>query len=72
MSQRGVETFLGRLLTDSDFRERFYQEPGGDSLAEGIDLTTRELEAVLSLQESRVAAFSKLLDVRIVRAAMEK
>ena len=72
MSQRGVETLLGRLLTDRDFRERFYQEPGGDGIEDSIDVTTRELEAVRSLKESRIADFSKLLDARIVRAAMKR
>jgi hypothetical protein len=68
MSQKGVEGLLGRMVTDGDFRRRFYQEPAATCIAQALEVTTRELEAVLALDEARVAEFSKMLDARIVRA----
>ena len=70
MSQRSVEGLLGRLITDKQFRELFYENPAGTCLQQAIDLTARELEAVLALDESRIDAFAKQIDARIVRAAV--
>jgi len=69
MSQKGVEGLLGRMVTDADFRRRFCREPAAVCLAEAMEVTTRELEAVLALDEVRVAEFTKRLDARIVRAS---
>ena len=71
MSQRGVEGLLGRLITDKSFRQRFFQEPGAVIVAESLEVTTRELDAVCRLDEERVISFAKGLDNRIVRAALE-
>lgn len=68
MSQKGVEGLLGRMATDGDFRRRFYQDPAATCIAQAMEVTTRELEAVLALNEARIAEFSKMLDRRIVRA----
>jgi len=68
MSQKGVEGLLGRMLTDSDFRRRFYQDPAAACIAAAMEVTTRELEAVLTVEEARIAELSKTLDARIVRA----
>jgi hypothetical protein len=70
MSQRSVESLLGRLITDKAFRRVFYEDPASICVRHAIDLTTRELEAILSLDESRLAAFAKQLDARIIRAAV--
>jgi|ERR1700687_1670219 len=70
MSQRGVEGLLGRLITDGGFRERFYEEPAAICVDEAMDVTTRELEAILALKQPRIEDFAKLLDSRIVRAVV--
>ena len=70
MSQRSVEGLLGRLVTDRQFRQLFYEDPAGTCLRQSIDLTARELEAVLALEESRIDAFGKQIDTRIIRAAV--
>lgn len=70
MSQKGVEGLLGRMVTDKDFRQRFYQEPAATCVAEAMEVTTRELEAVQRLDETHVAEFAKHLDTRIVRASV--
>ena len=70
MSQQAVEGTLGRLMTDSQFRRCFYADPAATCRQESLDLTTRELEALMQLDESRLQAFAKALDARIVRAAL--
>lgn len=70
MSQRAVEGLLGRLITDREFRERFYADPAATCARESLDLTSRELDALLSLDRARLQAFARDLDARIVRAAV--
>ena len=70
MSQRAVEGTLGRLITDSEFRRGFYANPAATCLREALDLTTRELEALIALDQSRLHDFAKVLDARIVRAGL--
>jgi hypothetical protein len=72
MSQRVVEGLLGRLLTDEDFRHRFYLQPAATCRDGGFDLTSRELEALLGLDEADVSDFAKRLAPRIVRAAFNQ
>jgi hypothetical protein len=70
MSQQAVEGTLGRLITDSEFRRGFYADPAATCLRESLDLTTRELEALMALGQTRLQAFAKGIDARIVRAAL--
>ena len=70
MSQRAVEGILGRLITDSEFRRGFYADPAAMCVREALDLTTRELEALMTLDQSRLRTFASVLDARIVRAAV--
>ena len=71
MSQRGVEALLGRLLTDHDFRERFYRDPAAVCVEESLDVSVRELEALVALNQAHLATLSSHLDARIVRAGVE-
>ncbi len=68
MSQRAVESLLGRLLTDQNFRRQFYAEPAATCRAESLDVTSRELEAVLAVDEGHFSGLAVALDPRIVRA----
>lgn len=70
MSQQAVEGTLGRLITDSEFRRCFYTDPAATCLRESLDLTTRELEALMALGPTRLQEFAKGIDARIVRAAL--
>jgi len=72
MAQKAVETLLGRLLTDEDFRRRFFEEPAAVCRQEALDVTSRELEAILAVDEVRFAQFAKQLDARIVRATLRR
>lgn len=72
MSQKAVENLLGRLLTDAEFRRRFFEEPAASCRQEMLDVTSREIEAVLVVDEVEFEQFAKQLDPRIVRAAVRK
>src|SRR5262249_39000574 len=67
-SQRVVESLLGRLITDAEFRREFHADPSGTCRREGTDVTARELEAMLRIGEAPLAEMSKRLDLRIMRA----
>jgi hypothetical protein len=70
VSQRAVESLLGRLITDPQFRRRFYEDPAAVCVGEQLLVTPRELEAVLNLEERRVADFARHVDVKLVRAVV--
>ena len=69
MSQEHIERLLGRLTTDRDFRQRFYEHPAEICARESLELTTQELAALLSLEQARIEDFAERLDPRIVRAS---
>jgi transposase len=66
--QKLVEWLLGRLTTDREFRQRFYSDPTGTCASERVSLTSQELAALLSLEQTQIEEFTKRLDPRIVRA----
>jgi hypothetical protein len=72
MAQKAVETLLGRLLTDEDYRRRFFEEPLAVCRQEALDVTSREVEAVLTVEEAQFVQLAKQLDARIVRASLRK
>lgn len=52
MSQRNVESFIGRLLTDAELRSRFIAAPNdtlGDYCDQGWELSRGEIEALLKV-----------------------
>jgi hypothetical protein len=67
MSQRDVERTLGRLVTDEDFRDEFFLEPGRAYLPLGIRLAPHELEALLRFPRPMLATLSACLDDRVCR-----
>lgn len=69
MSQKAVESLLGRLITDRELRSQFYEQPAATCAKEGLELTTRELGALLALDQASVEGFAQLVDARIVRAS---
>jgi hypothetical protein len=70
MSQRAVEQLIGRVITDPEFRRRFFEDAAAACAAANLQLTPRECEAVQALDEMAVRAFASQLDPRIVRAAL--
>jgi hypothetical protein len=72
MSQRDVERTLGRLLTDEDFRDEFFLEPGRAYLPLGIQLTPHEVEALLRVPRPMLASLGARLDDRICRVHIQR
>ncbi len=70
MRRHAVEEALGRLITDSDFRRLFYMDPVATCRRESLDLSAHEIEALVALNPSRLQAFARVLDARIVRATV--
>jgi hypothetical protein len=71
MTHRNVETLLGKLATDAEFRRRFFEDPSG-LLAEfrdrGPELTAIELQALASTKADAVREFAASVDRRIQKA----
>jgi len=67
MTQRAVEQILGKLLTDEAFRRRFFEDPHCACFLSGLELSPAELEAVLRIPRTPLAALSRRLDGRICR-----
>ncbi len=68
VSQLAVERVLGRLVTDEDFRAKFFTEPGAVCDGQGCELTAVELAALSRTDERALHALAQTLDARIVRA----
>ena len=68
MSQRAVESVLGRLITDVDFRLRFFTEPARICREYTLVLTPRETAALLRVDLGALSEFAVRLDPTIVRA----
>lgn len=68
MSQKAVEQFIGRLVTDACFRERASLELSAVCVEEGYDLSDAERGIVESMDFGRLAQAEKFwLDDRIKR-----
>ena len=70
MTQRNVEQFLGRLVTDPDLRVRFADDRAGALAAfagEGHELSVVETEALARLDPRSAERFANGLDARIQR-----
>ena len=72
MSQRDVERTLGRLLTDQGFRNGFFFDPAHACLQVGIQLTSREFEALFRVPRSMLATLGARLDDRICRLHIQQ
>jgi DNA-binding NarL/FixJ family response regulator len=70
VSQRSVQSVIGRLITDGAFRQRF-EERAGDCLAglgkRGIDLNKIEIAALLETDPRLWSRMAILIDRRLQR-----
>jgi len=77
MSQRCVEMLLGKILTDENFRRRFFSEraipdraPNFELAAsKGLELTSVEKSALSNLRRRRFDLIAQTLDPRISRSS---
>ncbi len=67
MSQRAVERAVGKLVTDEEFRDAFYENPATACLTAGLELTTAEIRALTSIPRSALSALCARLDDCICR-----
>jgi hypothetical protein len=73
MSQRNVEILIGRLLTDEDLRRRFIRDARGtldEFRHQGWELTTCEVDALLSPDTSIWAEMARRIPSRLQRCSL--
>lgn len=73
MSQKSVETLLGKLVTDEELRDRFRVNPLDvlDSFRRaGWDLSAVETEALRSLDPAALERLAGALDPRLQKASL--
>lgn len=68
MSQRVVESILGRLITDEEFREEFFRSPTEACRMNDWGVTPAELSALIGLDPELLRGMAGSLDPKIVRA----
>lgn len=71
MSQRNIEIFIGRLITDEAFRDAFVMNRSAalqQFQDKGYELTRVEIEAVLSVSPGRWRDIASDLDPRLQKA----
>lgn len=71
MSQHAVERTIGKLVTDADFRRRFFCSPAEASWEAGLRLSPVELDALSALSSAAITRFSESLDPRISRLYLD-
>ncbi len=68
MSQDGVERFLGRLITDEDFREKAGNSLSRICMEHGFDLTTDEKRILGKMNLNEFGLVAYLLNKGIKRS----
>jgi hypothetical protein len=71
VSQQAVERALGKLLTDENFRDRFFANPEMATWEAGLTLSSVELAALSRLSPEALTRFSDHLDKRISRPSLD-
>jgi hypothetical protein len=71
VTQQAVERAIGKLVTDAEFRERFYVNPEVAAWEAGLPLSRVELEALSALSRDAVTRFSEGLDACILRVSLD-
>lgn len=66
MSQQSVALVIGRAATDSEFRKMLFEDPQ-NALAEYMDLSAEERQALIELDREKLMVFSQSLDERITK-----
>jgi hypothetical protein len=67
MSQRDVESTLGRLLTDSAFRVRFFTQPASAVASEGLDVSGTEIQQLERMPIGAVLELASHIDGNLRR-----
>ena len=70
MSHKGVESVIGKLVTDEQFRQRFFADPAAafeELRQRGCEQTSIESEALLAIDPTAVDAFASVIDPRLLK-----
>jgi aryl-alcohol dehydrogenase-like predicted oxidoreductase len=73
MTQRSVEIFFGKLLTDEEVRESFERDPQATLLQlrnEGLEFTSLELQALSTMRPAEVGDLAEVIDPRLQKASL--
>ncbi len=73
MSQRSVESVIGRLVTDEELRQRFRQGPAellDELIASGASLTPVERQALLGIDAAACEQFADRVDPRLQKIGL--
>jgi hypothetical protein len=65
MSLESVQTIIGRVVTEPEYRELLFSDP--DRALEGYELTEEEAEALKGLKREKFDAVASELEERISR-----
>ena len=71
MSHKGVETVIGKLVTDERFRRQFFADPAAalDEVRRwGCEVTAVEMEALLTLDAEALKGLADGIDARLQKA----
>jgi hypothetical protein len=71
VTQQAVKRALGKLLTDENFRERFFAGPELACWEAGFALSPVELEALSRVSHEALAQLGEALDKRISRPSLD-
>ena len=68
MSKEAIESVIGKMMLDADFREAFAASP--DQVLTGFDLTETEKASLKSMDVETMDALAHTLDERINKRRM--
>ena len=72
MSQESIERFLGRVLTDDDFRLAAKKSLKSVCADSGLKFTHEEIEALATLDWAKLEPVTALIDKTIKRSSRPK
>ena len=74
MAQRSIELFIGRLVTDEEFRETFMRNPSAavaQFVEAGLELTTVEVAALLATRADVWERVADQIDSRLQKVSLQ-
>jgi hypothetical protein len=75
VAQRSIELFIGRLITDEEFREAFIRDPTTAIrifVETGSELTTVEVAALLATRTEVWEGVADQIDGRLQKASLQR
>jgi hypothetical protein len=73
MTQRAVESIVGRLVTDEAFRQAFLRQPRRvleDLIAQGVSLTETEIRALVGTRGALWTEMGEQIDPDLQKASL--